>query len=195
MDDAVKEIGKGVLDAAFSEAEKRIIERYYGDRLQRHASQEQAADDEDADDDGASRRSKGSKKDKHKKKGSNKAKGGGARPGLAEEGGLPPGIRKKLERGGELPPGIAKRELPEKLEAELPPPPEGYERAVVEDKVVLIDAATGVITDIFRPRAESSSGTASKRRRTQTEAPDSAVIQEQTNSAPTPAKRWWEFWK
>ncbi|MGH8247535.1 MAG: hypothetical protein ACREUU_14010, partial [Gammaproteobacteria bacterium] len=52
------------------------------------------------------------------------------------------------------PPGLAKRDLPKDLEKELPPPPEGYERRIVDDVdqavVVLVEKATGKVADIIK---------------------------------------------
>ena len=62
--------------------------------------------------------------------------------------GLPPGIQKKLERGGTLPPGIAKNYLPDDLEHRLPPLPQGYERTIVGNDVLLVEIDTGRIADI-----------------------------------------------
>jgi len=61
---------------------------------------------------------------------------------------LPPGIAKKLARGGTLPPGIAKRYLPNDLLVQLPARP-GYQWVVVDNDVLLIAAATGLIVDIL----------------------------------------------
>ncbi len=63
--------------------------------------------------------------------------------------GLPPGIAKNLARGKPLPPGIAKKTLPEGLRQLLPAPPHGYERIIVDGKVLLVDIATRVIHDIL----------------------------------------------
>ena len=63
--------------------------------------------------------------------------------------GLPPGIAKNLARGKPLPPGIAKRELPQDLRARLPRAPSGYERIIVDGKVLLIEIATQVVRDIL----------------------------------------------
>jgi Ni/Co efflux regulator RcnB len=63
--------------------------------------------------------------------------------------GLPPGIAKNLARGKPLPPGIAKQQLPDDLVHALPAPPRGYERIVVDGKVLLVDMATQVIHDIL----------------------------------------------
>jgi len=63
--------------------------------------------------------------------------------------GLPPGIAKNLARGKPLPPGIAKQVLPQGLIALLPPVPHGYERMIVDGKVLLVEVATHVIHDIL----------------------------------------------
>lgn len=63
--------------------------------------------------------------------------------------GLPPGIAKNLERGKPLPPGIAKQVLPQGLVAKLSPAPRGYERVVVDGKILLVEVATSVIHDIL----------------------------------------------
>jgi Nickel/cobalt transporter regulator len=67
-------------------------------------------------------------------------------PGNAKP--LPPGIAKKVAWGGTLPPGIAKRYLPQDLLVQLPPRP-GYQWVVVDNDVVLIAVATGLIVDIL----------------------------------------------
>jgi len=63
--------------------------------------------------------------------------------------GLPPGIARNLERGKALPPGIAKRYLPDDLRRSLPAPPDGYERIVVDGRVLLVEIATRVIHDVL----------------------------------------------
>ena len=63
--------------------------------------------------------------------------------------GLPPGIAKNLARGKPLPPGIAKKNLPDGLRQMLPAPPHGYERLIVDGKVLLVEIATRVIHDIL----------------------------------------------
>jgi len=63
--------------------------------------------------------------------------------------GLPPGIAKNLQRGKPLPPGIAKQHLPHGLHESLPPPPSGYERIIVDGRVLLVEIATRVIHDIL----------------------------------------------
>ncbi len=63
--------------------------------------------------------------------------------------GLPPGIAKNLTRGNPLPPGIAKKNLPDGLRQMLPAPPHGYERIIIDGKVLLVEIATRVIHDIL----------------------------------------------
>ena len=62
---------------------------------------------------------------------------------------LPPGIAKNLSRGKTLPPGLAAQPLPAALEASLPPAPDGYERVVVDAKVLLVETATRLIADVI----------------------------------------------
>ena len=134
-DDAVtgtlKEMGK----TFFSEVERRVIRDYYQEKFGdiEHAPDSSVDDSEHA------------RKKKHKK---HKAKG--------KPHGLPPGVAKKVARGGELPPGIAKKHLPQALESQLPPPAPGYERAIVDDAVVLIDTLTERVVDVIRGRGAGS---------------------------------------
>jgi len=62
---------------------------------------------------------------------------------------LPPGIAKNLQRGKSLPPGIAKRALPSALVSSLPPVRHGYERIIVDGKILLVEVATQVVHDIL----------------------------------------------
>ena len=62
---------------------------------------------------------------------------------------LPPGIAKNLARGKPLPPGIAKQQLPGDLIRRLPPVYPGYERVVVDGRVLLVEVATQVIHDVL----------------------------------------------
>ncbi len=65
---------------------------------------------------------------------------------------LPPGIAKNLARGKPLPPGIAKQRLPSDLLRQLPPR-QGFEIAVVGDRVVLLEArglVVDILADLFR---------------------------------------------
>ncbi len=63
--------------------------------------------------------------------------------------GLPPGIAMNLERGKPLPPGIAKQQLPGGLHSKLPKVPDGYERTIVGNDVLLVEINTGKIADIM----------------------------------------------
>lgn len=69
--------------------------------------------------------------------------------GKKKQKGLPPGIARNLARGKALPPGIAKQHLPDGLIHALPAPPAGYERIVVDGKVLLVEIATRVVHDIL----------------------------------------------
>jgi hypothetical protein len=62
---------------------------------------------------------------------------------------LPPGIAKNLARGKPLPPGIAKRSLPADLLAGLPRAPHGYERIIVDRKILLVEVATQIVHDVL----------------------------------------------
>lgn len=78
---------------------------------------------------------------------------------------LPPGLRKKLERGGELPPGwqakVARGEvidlqvyghaqsLPEDILARLRRGPEGTSVHRIDDRIVRIADATRTVLDVF----------------------------------------------
>ena len=63
--------------------------------------------------------------------------------------GLPPGIARNLARGKPLPPGIAKQYMPDALLALLPAAPKGFERVVVDGKILLVEVATRIIHDIL----------------------------------------------
>lgn len=63
--------------------------------------------------------------------------------------GLPPGIAKNLERGKALPPGLQTATLPASLETNLPPAPDGYERVIVDAKILLVETATRLIADVI----------------------------------------------
>ena len=66
-----------------------------------------------------------------------------------KEGSLPPGIAKNLARGKPLPPGIAKKQLPGDLVRQLPPVQVGYERVIVDGRVLLVEAATQIVHDVL----------------------------------------------
>ena len=69
--------------------------------------------------------------------------------GKKKSKGLPPGIAKNLARGKPLPPGIARQYLPNSLRDVLPPPPKGFERIIVDGKILLVEIATRVVHDIL----------------------------------------------
>jgi hypothetical protein len=90
--------------------------------------------------------------------GSSQTRPSGGKQGKAKDKGkgasqMPQGIAKKLQRGGTLPPGIAKRNLPSPLIRELPRRPADQELQVIDDNVVLIEKATGLILDILEHAA------------------------------------------
>ena len=70
-----------------------------------------------------------------------------SRPASGVEG-LPPGIRRKLERGKPLPPGIAKKFAPGDLTARVELD-EGYELVEVGLDVFLVEVATNIIHDVL----------------------------------------------
>ena len=75
----------------------------------------------------------------------------GLPPGLAKRDRLPPGLERQLRRNGKLPPGLQKKVtgLPSACSVGLPRLPEGWERVVLSDRVLILDSAR-VISDIFR---------------------------------------------
>ena len=56
---------------------------------------------------------------------------------------------RRVGPGRRLPPGLAKRDLPADLSLRLPRPRFGTERVAVDNDVLLIQQATGVILDIL----------------------------------------------
>ena len=61
---------------------------------------------------------------------------------------LPPGIRRRLERGKPLPPGIAKNSAPPELSSRVTLP-EGFELVEVGLDVLLVEVATDIIHDVL----------------------------------------------
>ncbi len=119
--------------------------------------EDESAKDDDADDDNGEGKGKGKKKDKGKGKGKDKkakkdkGRGSGLPPGLqrqlSERGSLPPGLQNKLRDTGALPPGLQASALPEELEAELPELPEGQQRVIIDNDVLVIEEVTGQVLD------------------------------------------------
>ncbi len=108
----------------FSEIERRIIERYFG--------KTEAPEEEKVE------KGKGAK-------GKSKA----MPHGLAKRETLPPGLARHVERHGALPPGLQKRDLPDDLASLLPETSPGLERVIVDNGVVLIERATGLVLDVL----------------------------------------------
>ncbi len=119
-----------VATIVLSEIERRIIGDYYQRRYDVWVADTQ-----------------GGKGKKHK----------GLPPGLAKKGKLPPGLAKQLARNGRLPPGLEKRYLPEDVVVQLRPRPAGYEFVIVDNRVLLIQAATNLILDVLTVAAADAS--------------------------------------
>ncbi|MEX2517690.1 MAG: hypothetical protein WD572_12440 [Gammaproteobacteria bacterium] len=134
--DIVGDIVAETAHQVFSEAERRIIRDYYAKSGQSGQHRDQQS--------GQHRDHKGN--DRHKGSGKH---GQGLPKGLTQQGGLPPGLQKQLDRNGRLPPGLEKKVLPGDLLGRLPPPPRGYERAIVDSHVVLVHTASQVLADII----------------------------------------------
>ncbi|MBL4613440.1 MAG: hypothetical protein JKY27_00995 [Magnetovibrio sp.] len=154
-----------VRDLVLSEVEKRVIGEHFGVNVKDMVKDTsmptwavKSDDDDDLNDDGD--RGKG-KKNKGQGKAKNKGKGKskGLPSGLAKRDSLPPGLQKQLEKNGRLPKGLAKRDLPDDLSAKLPQRSNDQEVSVVEDDVVLIDKATGVILDVLKDVMRTKSAT------------------------------------
>lgn len=121
-----------VADIFLGELEKRIIGDYYRRHLY---AWEQSPE--------------GHEYKKHKKK--NKRKG--LPPGIAKKGALPPGIAKQLARNGQLPPGLDYHPLPPDLIVQLPPLQPAYRYVIVDNRVMLIQAASNLILDVLQVAA------------------------------------------
>ncbi len=75
--------------------------------------------------------------------------------GESKIGELPPGLQKHIYKHGTLPPGLQKHiykhgTLPPGLAKLLGPTEAGLERLIVDDDVVLVEAATGRVVDIIK---------------------------------------------
>jgi hypothetical protein len=114
-------------DIFIGELEKRLIASYYHHQL---VAYQQSP---------AYQKGKGKKKHKHK----------GLPPGLAKKGKVPPGIAKQLTRNNQVPPGLEYQPLPHDLIVQLPPLQPGYRYRIVDDRVLLIKAASNVILDVL----------------------------------------------
>lgn len=111
-----------------------------------------AKSDDDDDDEGNGKKNKNkNKKKKNKNKGVGNGRGDGLPPGLAKQlanrGSLPPGLNKQLQENGALPPGLSAVPLPEEFNRILHDLPEGQERVIADNDVLIVDTVTGVILD------------------------------------------------
>ena len=181
--DVVKDIAKKAAEAAFSEAERQAIEKYYEVTAPIRGKEYEMDHDDEDDYTNNKKRSGGKKKDKGKGKGKNKRKE------------LPKGIAKKLERGGTLPPGMAKRGLPENLEKQLPSAPKGYERIMSDGQVVLADIATGVISDIINLGSKPDTVISPEQQPTKSSIPKEEKAPEKSQTKEKAEKKWWQLWK
>lgn len=114
-------------DIFIGELEKRLIASYYHRQLIAYQQSPEY------------QKSKGKKNHKHK----------GLPPGLAKKGKLPPGIAKQLARNNHLPPGLEYRPLPHDLIVQIPPLQPGYIYRIVDNRVLLIRAASNLILDVL----------------------------------------------
>ena len=62
---------------------------------------------------------------------------------------MPPGIRRRLERGRPLPPGIAKKMPPPELQSRVELPA-GFEIVEVGLDVLLVESATNIVHDVLQ---------------------------------------------
>jgi hypothetical protein len=108
-------------DIVLTEIERRLIASYY----------QRQYDDWDHQNHGNGRKNKG------------------LPPGIAKKGTLPPGLEKQLVRNGTLPPGLGAMPLPYELAVQLPPRPGSQRLLILDDKVMLVQAATNLILDVL----------------------------------------------
>jgi Ni/Co efflux regulator RcnB len=173
MADVAGDIAKKATEAAFSEAERKIIEKYYKVTapVRNKDNEEEKAEQNDE--------GRKNKENKSKNKGKGKKK---------KE--LPRGMVKKLERGGTLPPGHAKRYLPADLDKQLKSAPKGFERIEEDDRVILVETATGIITDVIKTIKKHRSSSEDVQKKTNTE-----NIQNIPEPTERKEKKWWQIWK
>ena len=129
-----------VADIVIDEAARHILRNYY----ERNANAWVVAhpDYEDEDDQGGNGNNKKNKKNKNKHK--------DIPPGIAKKGTLPPGIYKQLVRNGQIPPDVHYQPLPPDLVVQLPRLQPAYQYVIVDDRVMLIQAATRAIMDVLQ---------------------------------------------
>ncbi|WP_395017066.1 hypothetical protein [Dongia sp.] len=132
--------GPSVADIVIDEAARHILRNYY----ERNANAWVVAHPDDYDNDG------GNGNGNNKKNKKNKQKHKDIPPGIAKKGSLPPGIYKQLVRNGQIPPDVHYQTLPPDLIVQLPPLAPAYQYVIVDDRVLLIQAATRAIMDVLQ---------------------------------------------
>jgi len=165
----IEDIANKAAEAAFSEAERQVIEKYYTVTA---PIQGEVYEENDNDDNS---KSVGKKNDKGK--------------GNSKRSELPKGIAMKLERGGTLPPGHAKRYLSSDLERQLPKPPEGYERIESDGKVILRNIASGIISDVINIVTNPNAKVSNEQPTVNDNTPEENQAPDNSDS------NWWQFWK
>jgi hypothetical protein len=135
---AAQPAGPSVADVVIDEAARHILRNYYG----RNADAWVVAHPDDEDDGGGNGNSKKNKKNKNKHK--------DIPPGIAKKGTLPPGIYKQLVRNGQIPADVDYHPLPPDLIVQLRPLAPAYRYVIVDDRVLLIQAATRAILDVLQ---------------------------------------------
>ncbi|MGH8292685.1 MAG: hypothetical protein ACRESA_04355 [Gammaproteobacteria bacterium] len=136
---------QAVAQAAFTAAEITIMQQYF----QNHPGQLQALNTAAAYANGGYYQTQGDNdQDDEEEQGHGHGHGHGWK---SREGGLPPGIAKNLARGKPLPPGIAAQlqPLPPELVQQLPPSPPGYRVFILDGRILLVNMATQVISDVI----------------------------------------------
>ena len=129
--------GPSVADIVIDEAARHILRNYY----ERNANAWVVAHPDDYD---------GGGNGNNKKNKKNKSKHKDIPPGIAKKGSLPPGIYKQLVRNGQIPPDVHYQSLPPDLIVQLPPLAPAYQYVIVDDRVLLIQAATRAILDVLQ---------------------------------------------
>ncbi len=136
------------LNSAISEIERQIIKSYFKeqDRSDARHGKRRAKHN-------AKYKAKGAKRDLKAKCNVEAKYASGAKYKAKVEykakGAMPPGLAMQLARFCTLPPGLAKRDLPPGLRSKLPKREGGRDFVIVDEDVVLVDAATNVIIDIL----------------------------------------------
>ena len=121
-------------DIFIGELEKRIIGDYYRRHLYVYQQSPEWHEYQ---------KGKGKKNHKHKS----------LPPGIAKKGTLPPGIAKQLARNNQMPSGVVYQPLPPDLIVQLPPVQPAYQYVIIDNRVMLIQAASNLILDVLEVAA------------------------------------------